>query len=91
MCARCDEIEQAISETFQHIFENMVELTLVEKAKWLGKTIVQLQDTNLMLNYLVQPATTPKQVTERKSSIEDIATQFKSMEEEAKTNMEATT
>ena len=44
-----------------------------------------------MLNALVQPTMPPKQVVERKASIEDIATQFESMEQEAKTIMEVTT
>ena len=44
-----------------------------------------------MLNILVQPTMPPKQVVERKASIEEIATQFETMEQEAKTIMEATT
>ena len=44
-----------------------------------------------MLNSLVQPTTPPEQVAKRKASIEDISTQFESMEQEAKTIMEATT
>ena len=91
MCARCGKVEQAFSEACRHIFENMAELTLVEKAKWLGQTIVQIQDTNLMLNALVQPMMLPKHVVEWKASIEEIKTQFESMEQEAKTIMEVTT
>ena len=56
LCARCSEVEQAISDACQNIFYNTARLTPVEKAKRLGKNIVQLQDTNLMLNALVQPA-----------------------------------
>ena len=44
-----------------------------------------------MLNALVQHTMPPKQVVESKSSIEDITTQFESMEQEAKTIMEETT
>ena len=44
-----------------------------------------------MLNALVQPMTPPEQVAERKASIEEITTQFKNMEQEAKTIMEVTT
>ena len=40
ICARFSEVEHAISEACQHIFENTAEITLVDKAKWLGKTIV---------------------------------------------------
>ena len=54
MCARCGEVEHAVSEAYQHIFENTTALTPVEKAKRLGKTIVQLQANNLMLQALVQ-------------------------------------
>ena len=60
LCARCDEVGQAIIEAYQHIFEITADLTLVNKEKQLGKTIVQLQDTNLVLNSLVQPMTPPK-------------------------------
>ena len=42
MCSRCSKVEQVVSEAYQHIFENTTELTPVEKAKRLGKTIVQL-------------------------------------------------
>ena len=76
MCGKCDEVEQAISESYQHIFENTTELTLVEKPKQLGKTIVQLQDTNWILNAMVQPMTSSKRVVERKASIEEIETRF---------------
>ena len=62
----------------------------IDKAKQLGETIVQLQDTNLLLNALVQPMMLPKQVVERKDSIEEITTQFETMEQEAKTIMEET-
>ena len=44
-----------------------------------------------MLNALVQPMTLLKQVVERKDSIEEIMTQFETMEQEAKAIMEATT
>ena len=44
-----------------------------------------------MLNALVQSMTPPKQVVERKASIEDITTKFESMEQEAKTIMDVTT
>ena len=44
-----------------------------------------------MLNALVQPTTPPEQVAERKASVEEITTHFKSMEQEAKTIMEETT
>ena len=44
-----------------------------------------------MINALVQPTTPPEQVVERKASIEEIVTQFESMEQEAKTIMEVTT
>ena len=79
MWARCGKIEQVVSEACQHIFENTANLTLVEKAKLLGKNI-QLQDNKLMLQDLVQLTTSPKQVAERKASIEDIATKFEGME-----------
>ena len=69
----------------------MAELTVVSKAKHLGETIFKLQDTNLMLNALVQPTTPPEQVAERKASIEEIVTQFKTMEQKANTIMEMTT
>ena len=91
MCARCGEVEQAVSEACQHIFENTDELTPIEKAKRLGITIVQLQDNILMLQALVQPMMLSEQVAERKASIEDIATKFEGMEKEAKTIMEVTT
>ena len=74
VCVRCGEVEQVVSESCQHIFENTIELTLVEKAKRFGKNIVKIQDTNLMLNALVQPRMPLEQVAERKASIEDIAT-----------------
>ena len=91
MCAKCDEVEQVVSEAYQHIFENTTDLTPVEKAKRLGQTIVQLQDNNLKLQDLVQPSMPPEQVAERKALIEDIETKFEGMEKEAKTIMEATT
>ena len=53
LCAICSEVEKAITEACQHIFYSMAELTLVIKDKWLGETIVQLQDTNILLNDLV--------------------------------------
>ena len=43
-----------------------------------------------MLNSLVQPTTLLEEVAERKASIEDITAKFESMEQEAKTIMEAT-
>ena len=64
---------------------------MVAKAKCLGETIIKLQDTNLILNALVQPPTPLEQVDETKASIEEIATQFETMEQEAKRIMEATT
>ena len=91
MCVRCGVVEQAIIEACEHIFESMTKLTLVNKAKRLGQTIVQLQDTNLMLNALVQPTIPLEKVEERKACVEEIATQFESMEKEAKTIMEVTT
>ena len=42
MCARCGEVEQAVSEAYQHIFEKTIELIPVENKKGLGQTIVQL-------------------------------------------------
>ena len=91
MCAKCGEVEQAIFEAFQHIFDSTIELTLVDKAKRLGKIIVQIQDAKLMLNALIQPMTPPDQVSKRFAFIEEIATQFKTMEQEAKTIMYLTT
>ena len=44
-----------------------------------------------MLNALVQPTMVPEKVTKRKTSIEEISTQLGTMEQEAKTIMEATT
>ena len=44
-----------------------------------------------MLNALVQPKIPLEQVTECKTSIEEISTQFGTMEQEAKTIMEVTT
>ena len=43
-----------------------------------------------MLNSLVQPTMPPEQVVEWKASIEQIATQVETMEQQAKTIMEAT-
>ena len=43
-----------------------------------------------MLNALIQPMTPSEQVAERKASIEEIVTRFETMEQEAKTIMEAT-
>ena len=80
MYAKCGEVDQAISEACQHIFQNTVDLTPVEKAKRLGKNIVQLQDNNLMLQALVQPRPPPEHVAERKVSIEYIVTKFEGME-----------
>ena len=64
---------------------------MVAKAKNLGETIIKLQDTNLILNALVQPMMPLEQVDERKASIQEIVTQFETMEQEAKIIMEATT
>ena len=61
LCASVGEVEQAIDEACQYIFESMIELTVVAKAKHLGETIVKLKDTNLMLNSLVQPMTSSEQ------------------------------
>ena len=90
-CASVGEVEQAIDEACQHIFDNTTELTAVSKAKRLGETIVKLQDTNLLLNALVHPETPPEQVAEHKNSIEEIVADFETMEQEAKTIMEAMT
>ena len=57
----------------------------------MGQTLVQLQDTDLLLQAQVQPTMPPEQVAERKNSIEEITTQFGTMEQEVKTVMEATT
>ena len=91
LCARYIEVEQDISNAYQNIFNNTTRLTPVEQDKWLGQTLVQLQDNNLLLQAQVQSTTSSEQVVERKTSIEEIATQFDTMEQEAKTIMEATT
>ena len=57
----------------------------------MGQTLIQLQDHNLLLQAQAQPTTSPEQVVERKSSLEEIATQFGHMEQEAKSIMEETT
>ena len=36
LCASVDEVEKAINEACQHIFESMAKLTIVAKAKRLG-------------------------------------------------------
>ena len=90
MCARCGDVKKAVDEACQYIFESTTELTIVDKANRLGETIIKLQDTNLILNALVQPMMPPEQVSKRKASIEEIATQFETMEQEGKTIMDAT-
>ena len=45
----------------------------------------------MLLNGLVHPEMPLDQVFERKTSIEEIAAQFETMEQEANTTMEATT
>ena len=67
------------------------ELTLVKKAQWLGQTLIQLHDHNLLLHAQAQPTTLLEQVAERKASLEEIATQFSHMKQEAKFIMEETT
>ena len=42
LCASCSEVEQVFHEDFQHIYENTVELTGIDKDKRLGEVIVQL-------------------------------------------------
>ena len=49
LCAMCSKVEQTISNAFQNMFKRTLALTLVKKAKQLGQTLVQLQDTNLLL------------------------------------------
>ena len=44
-----------------------------------------------MLNALVQRPIPPEQVAEQKGSIEEITTQFETMEQESKTIVEVTT
>ena len=76
---------------YQDMVDTPTELTLVEKAQQLGQTLIQLQDHNRLLQAQAQPATPPEQVGERKASLEEIATQFSHMEQEAKAIMEETT
>ena len=57
----------------------------------MGQTLVQLQDHNLLLQVQAHPTTPPEQVAEHKASLEEIATQFSHMEQEAKAIMEETT
>ena len=49
LCAWCSEVEQDISDACQNMFDNTSVLTPVEKAKRLGQTLIQLQDTNFLL------------------------------------------
>ena len=42
LCARCNEVEQDIFDACQNIFDNTSALTLVEKAKRLGQSLVHI-------------------------------------------------
>ena len=72
ICASCGEVKQVVDEACQHIFRSIANITPVAKANQLGEIIVQLQDTNLLLNALVHPSTPPEQVSERKATIDEI-------------------
>ena len=91
MCASYRELVQDIFVACQDLVDAAVELTLVEKAWQLGKTLIQLQDHNLLLQAQAQPTTPLEQVAERKASLEEIATHFGHMGQEAKAIMEETT
>ena len=56
----------------------------------MGQTLIQLQDHNLLLQAQAYPTTPLEQVAEHKASLEEIATQFGHMEQEAKAIMEET-
>ena len=84
-------LEEVVSDACQHIFESMKELDEVAKAKWLGSVILQFQQDNAYLTALLHPDTPHEQVTERKSNMEDLATQLGEMEHKAKKVTEATT
>ena len=62
--ASCREVEQAIDEACQHIYESTMELTTISKSKRLGEVISQLQLTNILLNYLVYLDMPPEQIVE---------------------------
>ena len=53
------QVEEAITNAFQHIHESTMELDAVTKAKRLGEFIVQLQLENSLLNAMVYPDTLP--------------------------------
>ena len=73
------------------MFDATTKLTPVKKAQRLGQTLVQLQDHNLLLQAQAYPTTPLEQVAEHKASLEEIATQFGHMEQEANDIMEETT
>ena len=50
-----------------------------------------MQLDNVYLNALIHPDTPPKQVAERKITMEDLATQLEEMEQEAKKVTDVTT
>ena len=61
-----------------------MELDAVEREKWLGAVIAQLHSDNANLQALVHPDTSLEQVSERKSTIQDVVTQLEEMGQEAK-------
>ena len=67
-----------------------MELDVVEKEKWLGEVIAQLQHEKIILNALVYPEKPPEQVVEWKGAIEEIVVQFEEMEQDAKNITEVT-
>ena len=75
----------------QYIREITAELDAVVKEKQLGEVIAQLQLDKNILNALIYPDTPPEKIAKCKSSIEEIATQFEEMEQEAKNITEAMT
>ena len=58
--ASCSEVEKAVDEACQHIYEIMMKRTAVSKAKRLVEVIAQLQLTNNLLNSLGYPNTPPE-------------------------------
>ena len=84
-------LEEVVSDPYQHVVESMTQLDVVSKEAWLGAVIAQLQNDNANLQELINPYTPPEQVAERKSTMEDLATQLDEMEQEAKNVTGATT
>ena len=59
-----EQVEGAITDSFQYIHENLTDLDAVAKAKRLGEVIAKILLDNNLLNAMVYPDTPPKKVPE---------------------------